>query len=59
MSKLTSRKLWIAIAGISVGIALALGADSSDIQTVCGSITTVISTVTYILAETSLDKKTE
>jgi predicted GTPase len=56
LRKLTSRKLWIAVAGVAGGIALALGAESSDIQSVCGAITSVISAMTYIIAEASVDK---
>ena len=56
LRKLTSRKLWIAVAGVAGGIALALGAESSDIQSICGTVTSVVSAVTYIIAEASVDK---
>lgn len=56
LRKLTSRKLWMAIAGVATGVALALGAESNDIQTICGTVTSIISAVTYILAEASVDK---
>ena len=55
MSKLTSRKLWVAIAGIVTGVAIALGADASDIETVSGAVLALISAVTYILAEGKVD----
>ena len=55
LNKLTSRKLWIAIAGVATGIAIALGADASDIQTVAGAVTAVMSAVTYIVTEGKID----
>ena len=55
MRKLTSRKLWLAIAGVATGIAMALGADATEISTVAGSITTLISVVTYIVVEGKVD----
>lgn len=54
-SKLASRKLWVAIAGVATGIAIALGADASDIQTVAGAVTAVMSAVTYIITEGKID----
>ena len=53
--KLTSRKLWLAIAGVTTGIALALGADGSDISAVAGAITALASAVTYIIVEGKVD----
>lgn len=55
LEKLTSRKLWIAIAGVATGIAIALGADASDIQTVAGAVTAVVSAVAYIITEGKID----
>lgn len=55
MQKLTSRKLWMAIAGVVTGIALALGADGAEISTVAGAVTVLISTVTYIIVEGKVD----
>ena len=55
LNKLASRKLWIAIAGVATGIAIALGADASDIQTVAGAVTAVMSAVTYIVTEGKID----
>ena len=49
--KLTSRKLWAAVAGLVTGIALALGADASDIQIITGAVTAVVSAVSYIIVE--------
>ena len=53
--KLTSRKLWMAVAGVATGIALALGADASEIQTVTGAVTALVSAVAYIIAEGKVD----
>lgn len=53
--KITSRKLWLAIAGVSTGIAMVLGANASDIQSVAGAITALVSAVTYIITEGKVD----
>lgn len=53
--KLTSRKLWIAIAGVTTGIAIALGADGNEISQITGSITALISAITYIITEGKID----
>ena len=55
LRKLTSRKLWIAIAGVTTGIAVALGADSNEISQVIGSVTALISAITYIITEGKVD----
>ncbi len=53
--KLSSRKLWMAIAGIATGIAMALGVDTSDVATVAGAVTAIVSVVTYIAVEGRID----
>lgn len=53
--KLTSRKLWLALAGVATGVFLALGGDASEIQTVAGTITALASAVAYILTEGRID----
>ena len=53
--KLTSRKLWRALAGVATGVFLALGGDASEIQTVAGSITALASALAYILTEGKID----
>lgn len=53
--KLTSRKLWMAIAGVATGIALALGADASEIQTITGAVTALVTAVAYIVTEGRVD----
>ena len=54
--KLTSRKLWAAIAGIVVGLVVAFGGEAESIETVAGSVMSVVSAVVYILAEADIDK---
>lgn len=53
--KLSSRKLWMAIAGVASGIAMAFGAETSEISTVAGAVTALISVVTYIYVEGKVD----
>ena len=55
LRKLTSRKLWMAIAGVATGIAMALGVESSEIGTIAGAVTALISIVTYIYVEGKVD----
>lgn len=55
IQKLTSRKLWMAIAGVVTGVAMALGAESTDVSTVAGAVTALISVVTYIITEGKVD----
>ena len=55
LEKLKSRKLWLAVGGMCAGIALAFGVDASDLQTVAGAVTTLVSAVVYILAEGKVD----
>lgn len=53
--KLTSRKLWLAIAGVATGIAMVLGVDGSEITTVAGGVTALASVITYIVTEGKID----
>jgi|GEM_PF-966429 len=53
--KLASRKLWACIAGVTVGIATALGSDSSTIQTISGAVISAVSLVSYISSEAKVD----
>jgi len=55
LRKLSSRKLWLAIAGVATGIAMALGVDATDVSTVAGAITALVSVVTYIVTEGKVD----
>ena len=54
--KLTSRRLWVAVAGIVTGVALALGGDAGEIQSLAGAITAVLSALGYMVTEASVDK---
>lgn len=49
--KLTSRKLWAALAGLSAGLAMAFGLDEAVISTVAGAVVAVASVATYIVTE--------
>lgn len=53
--KLTSRKLWMAIAGIATGISMVLGVDATEITSVAGGVVALISCVTYIITEGKID----
>ena len=53
--KLTSRKLWVALAGVIVGLAAIMGAGEAEIATVAGAITATASAVAYIVTEGRLD----
>lgn len=55
LRKLTSRKLWMAIAGVASGIAMAFGAETTEISTIAGAVTALISVVTYIYVEGKVD----
>ena len=55
LRKLSSRKLWMALAGIFTGVAMALGADSTDVSEVAGAVTAIVSVVTYIVTEGKID----
>lgn len=49
--KLTSRKLWVAIAGFVSGLILAFGGDESTAATVSGVILQGAAVIGYLLAE--------
>ena len=55
LRKLSSRKLWMAIAGVATGVAMALGADTTDMGEVAGAVTALLSVVTYIWVEGKVD----
>ena len=55
LRKLSSRKLWMAIAGVATGVEMALGADATEIGTVAGAVTALLSVVTYIRVEGKVD----
>lgn len=49
--KLTSRKLWVALAGLVSGLILAFGGSESTAETVSGVLLQAASVVGYLLAE--------
>lgn len=53
--KLSSRKLWAAIAGIVTGLAMVFGLDEGTISNVAGAVVSVASVVAYIIAEGRVD----
>lgn len=55
LRKLTSRKLWLSIAGVATGIAMVLGVEGSEITTVAGAVTALASVITYVVTEGKID----
>ncbi len=55
LRKLSSRKLWMALAGIATGVAMALGAEATEVSEVAGAVTALVSVVTYIVVEGRVD----
>lgn len=55
LCKLTSRKFLLAISGVIVGIAVALGVDASTVEVVAGAVMSLVSAVTYIITEGKID----
>lgn len=53
--KLSSRKLWAAVAGIVTGLAMAFGLDEGTISSVSGAVVSVASVVAYIITEGKVD----
>ena len=53
--KLTSRKLWIAIVGIVVGLATAFGVQENEYAQIVGTVGSIVSAITYIMGESLVD----
>ena len=53
--KLSSRKLWAALVGVVVGVAMAFGMDEGEWTEVAGIITSLVSVVAYIFGEAKVD----
>ena len=53
--KLSSRKLWTAMAGVIMGISMVFGLDEGTISTIAGAIVSLASAVTYIYTEGKID----
>ena len=49
--KLTSRKLWVALAGFIAGLIVSFGGDSEVAETVSGCIMSGASVIAYIIGE--------
>lgn len=55
MRKISSRKLWTAIAGVVVGIAALFGANESEWTAVAGVVGSIASCIAYIIGESTID----
>ena len=55
LRKLGSRKLWLAIAGISYGVAMGLGVDATEITSIGGAVVVVLCALGYIVTEGKID----
>lgn len=53
--KLTSRKLWAAIAGIVTGLAMVFGLDEGTMTNVAGAVVSLSSVIAYIVTEGKVD----
>lgn len=53
--KLSSRKLWAAVAGIVTGLAMVFGLDEGTVSAVAGAVVSVASVITYIITEGRVD----
>lgn len=53
--KLSSRKLWAAIAGVVTGLAMVFKLDESTISSVAGAVVSMVSVVSYIITEGKVD----
>ncbi len=53
--KLSSRKLWAAVAGIVTGLAMVFGLDEGTISNVAGAVVSAASVVAYVITEGRVD----
>lgn len=53
--KLSSRKLWAAVAGIVTGLAMVFGLDEGTMSNVAGAVVSVASVLAYIITEGKVD----
>lgn len=53
--KLSSRKLWAAVAGIVTGLAIVFGLDEGAISNVAGAVVSMASVLAYIITEGRVD----
>ena len=57
--KLTSRKLWVALAGFVAGLIVAFGGDNTTADTVSGCILSGAAVVAYIVGEGLIDSEND
>lgn len=55
LRKLSSRKLWAAVAGIVTGLSMVFGLDESVVTTAAGAAVALASVATYIVTEGRVD----
>lgn len=55
IQKLTSRKFWIAIVGVVVGLAASFGITENDYAQMVGLIGSIASAISYVFAEGFVD----
>lgn len=55
--KLSSRKLWAAVAGVVTGLSIVFGLDQNVINTVAGAVVSLVPIVTYICTEGKIDSE--
>lgn len=53
--KLSSRKLWAAMAGVAAGLAMVFGLDENTISNVAGAMVSTASLIVYIITEGRVD----
>lgn len=53
--KMTSRKLWAAVVGVVMGLAMVFGLDEGTVNTVAGAVVSLASLLTYIITEGKVD----
>lgn len=53
--KLSSRKLWAAVAGVVAGLAMVFGLDENTISSVAGAVVSAASLAAYIITEGRVD----
>lgn len=55
LKKFKSRKLWVAVIGVLMGVAMIFGVDPNVAETVSGAVVAVVSVVAYIVTEGKID----
>ena len=55
LRKLTSRKLWLSVACMAIGIFIALGGDPSELKTIIGAATVVLGAASFNIPEAKVD----